>query len=518
MTTPWLNHARPVALATFGGIGAITSAAALTLHAWHGQPWQGLLMAVATAGFVLAVLGARSVPHRDAIAVMMLGLLGAVLALTWVFGLSRAFPLPDNALSVPVALDGLLLTASFITVLAIERGRQRTISRRLVDERQMREALETARREAQDANLAKSAFLANMSHELRTPLSAVSGLLDLAVQAHPMHELELAQRSTSHLIGLVSDILDLSKIESGDLELKPAPTDVAQLVQDVVELARMQAQPKGVKVKLELDLEGWSARLVDRLRLKQVLHHLVNNAVKFTEQGAVQVRVHASGEEVEFLVLDSGIGMAPDQIQRVMQAFHQVESSSARVAGGSGVGLTLAQNILERMGSRLQLDSEPGHGTRVAFVLHLRRTRLSNGPALTLPPTLLHAQTLRILVAEDNPLNQLIARRQLEAQGHEIGLASDGVEAVEAAFAGWDLILMDVQMPRLDGRDATRQIRALELEQRRSAVPIVALTANAMHGDEEACLAAGMDGFLPKPLDLDQLDRIMLQLAARRAA
>jgi CheY-like chemotaxis protein len=313
----------------------------------------------------------------------------------------------------------------------------------------------------------------------------------------------------------LDDILDLSKIEAGKLEIEPLQIDILAMAQDCIRTFRAQAQQKGLDLVLA-ETTGLPPVLVgDPVRLRQVIANLVGNAVKFTERGRIEVtaEVESIGKEeviARFCVADTGIGISKSKQAIIFEPFRQADQSTTRKSGGTGLGLTISARLVGLMGGRMWVESEEGNGSRfwfsARFGLPSCAECLSPRPA---PDAREHAgatRPLRILLAEDNPVNQKLATRLLERHGHSVRVAQHGIEAVAfAAEETFDLILMDVQMPAMDGYTATRRIREREGEGEAPHVPIVAMTACAMKGDREKCLDAGMDAYVPKPIDIDAL-------------
>ncbi|MFK7930480.1 MAG: ATP-binding protein [Myxococcota bacterium] len=380
-------------------------------------------------------------------------------------------------------------------------------------------SLRHASEQANAANEAKSAFLANMSHEIRTPLAAVISLTQLARTSEAQVErdeyLTLASQSAKHLLSVVNDVLDLSKIEAGQLSLETEPIDLAALITEVATMARVRCAEKGIQVKIQTDLGPNPWRELDPMRLKQVLLNLLGNSAKFTDSGAIGLRVYARDTRVVFEAWDTGIGMTEQQLLRVFEPFQQAEASTTRKYGGTGLGLTICRQILSLWSSKLEIDSTPGEGTRVQFALELPSAQPLAPVEVVARP---EADALRILIAEDNAVNQLIARRILEQQGHKIDVVDHGGLAVDIAHDGYDLVLMDLQMPVMDGLEATRRIRAKEKKHNIAPVPIIALTANAMRSDEERCAEVGMNGHLAKPLNPHLLQEVLRGLWLKKAS
>jgi PAS domain S-box-containing protein len=375
-------------------------------------------------------------------------------------------------------------------------------------------AKERARRAAERASAEKSDFLAFISHEIRTPMNGVMGtvslLLDTSLDAEQRAYAETARRCGETLLATVNEILDLSRIEAGRLVLEHIPFDLAQPVTEVLDLLGPAAAEKGLRLSASI-APTLPARVVgDPQRLRQVLLNLADNAVKFTSSGGVGIRVEPDEDpsRLRFAVADTGIGIAPEVQRRLFRSFTQGAADTARRFGGSGLGLMICKRLVGLMGGRIALESTPGKGTVFTFTIPLAPVAESGRPPATLLPAPAVAEARRagggalgrILLAEDGEANQLVAAAILRKAGYAVDLARDGEEAVGAARTNaYDLILMDVRMPRMDGFAATAAIRAMPGAAGR--VPIIAMTAAAMQGDRERCLAAGMDGHLAKPMD-----------------
>jgi len=406
------------------------------------------------------------------------------------------------------------------------------------DERkQAQEALQAAKEAAEAANLAKSQFLANTSHELRTPMNAIMGMTELALREELSPTLrdylQTAKQSADSLLELLNDVLDLSRIEAGGFQLELTPFDLRKTVEQVIATLGMRAAEKGLK--LACDLEQAPERVVgDPLRLRQVLMNLVANAIKFTSQGSVSVHVTVQAEDpqeivLQFAVADTGIGIAAEDQQRIFAPFTQSDASITRRYGGTGLGLTIAQRIVSFMGGRIWVESEREKGSIFRFTARLGRPAArqvepcpsavggaalgsqtdSARPAISAVP----ARLLRVLLAEDTPANQKLVTYVLRERGHYIEVAQDGLQALEAiGRQDFDAVLMDVQMPVMDGFLATRAIRDLA-DPKKARLPIIAMTAHALKGDAERCLAAGMDGYISKPIKGDELIALIERLA-----
>jgi two-component system, sensor histidine kinase and response regulator len=378
--------------------------------------------------------------------------------------------------------------------------------------------LSRARDKADEANRAKSVFLANMSHEIRTPMNAIIGLIQLMQRDNrdPLQRDRLARaaESTEHLMQVINDILDLSRIESGKLVLEQVDFSLLEVLACLRGLVEEQARAR--KLALEIDASQAPDELRgDPTRLTQALLNLVGNAVKFTHEGSVTLRVAAVQTQDERLrlrcdVIDTGIGIAQDAQQRIFEAFEQADGSTTRRFGGTGLGLAITRRLVEAMGGTLGVRSEPGQGSHFWFEVWLGRAGAAPVPASQPGDPAQDAAGLRrayrgarVLLAEDHPMNQLVALELLRSAGMSVDLAADGHQAVDlAGHNAYDLILMDMQMPRLDGLEATRAIRALPAH---GGTPILAMTANAFAEDRAACLDAGMNDHLPKPIDVGRL-------------
>ncbi|WP_051330020.1 ATP-binding protein [Niveispirillum irakense] len=393
------------------------------------------------------------------------------------------------------------------------------------------EALRQARMEAEKAAHAKSDFLATVSHELRTPLNAVIGFADLLLTAdlpeqERRHYIRLQAEAGRTLLAVINDVLDFSKIEAGRLELEELPADIVGLLQTCADLVRPMAAEKRLALSLDIapDLPPWL--MLDPTRLRQIVLNLLNNAVKFTERGHVRlsagIKMPAEGPALlRIAVEDSGIGVVPERLCTLFEPFHQADASTARRYGGTGLGLAICRRLLGLMGGEIGVDSVPGRGSLFWVEIPLRPAAPpAHAPEPPLPAVdqaVAQGRSLRILVAEDLPVNQLLVRAILERAGHMVVMVSDGDGAVAAVQTGdFDLVLMDVQMPGMDGLEATRCIRALPPPA--GHIPIVALTANALPAEVERCRQAGMNDHIAKPIEAAHLVAVLARWSQRLGA
>ena len=386
------------------------------------------------------------------------------------------------------------------------KGEARWIDGVIVDiseAKRLQQQLTQAKESAEAAVAAKGAFLANMSHEIRTPMNAILGftelLLDTTLGELQRKHLTTVRGSARSLLGLLNDILDTAKLEKGAVELEKLDFSLHAVCEQTFNSLRLGAQRKGLA--LQLDYPDAEPRFFkgDPLRIQQVLVNMVGNAIKFTETGAVTLAMRVEQSQVHLRVIDTGIGIAADRLDRIFDAFAQADASTTRRFGGTGLGTTISRQLVERMGGRITVESTPGLGSCFHIWLPLPAgdpvATTEEGAQMVLPP-------LRILVADDVAQNGELLQLMLGRDGHTIRLATNGLEALQAfSQQDFDVVLMDVHMPELDGLGATRRIRQFELSHSRPRTPVVALTASVLEEDRQAALAAGMDGFATKPIE-----------------
>ena len=377
----------------------------------------------------------------------------------------------------------------------------------LTPRRLMEQEMRAARDRAEAAAAARSSFLANMSHEIRTPMNAIIGFTELLISTPLSDEqrrhLYTVQQASRSLLGLLNDILDTAKLDRGAIELEDLDFSLRELCEQVCATQHLGAEAKGLQLLLDYPAQLAEFYRGDALRLQQVLTNLLGNAVKFTSQGQVCLHVQGEPGAIRLVVEDSGIGIAADRLEKIFEPFAQADASMSRRFGGTGLGTTISRQLVELMGGCLRVESTLGEGSRFIVELPLRAGKRLEPQVRQALPVLAE---LNILAADDVPQNLELLQLNLQRLGHQVTCVADGQAAVEAfANTSFDLILMDVQMPLVDGLEASRRIRALESASQRAAIPIIALTASVLDQDRQAALDAGMNGFATKPLDMAAL-------------
>ena len=464
---------------------------------------------IATAAFFMSLVG-------NSFVILSVFQLGALIAVSLL-----SPPVQSVPLAVLAAIFGLTMYRAAVefrdtTTRAVRHGMEADAASA---------SLKTAKEAAEAANAAKSQFLATMSHEIRTPMNGVLGALDLlrhsALDADQRRLVRTASSSGTSLMEILNDVLDHSKIEAGKLVLASEPVSIQAMARSVIALFRSNAEAKCIDLSLQCTAGPIDWVLTDSQRLKQVLLNLVGNAIKFTERGFVSLSIHHERSTPDsavfaFAVCDSGVGIPPEALDELFQPFHQVVGKANHRPGGTGLGLAISQRIINAMGSKIVVESQPALGSIFSFNLKFALDRTF------VPPVVVDSAmgglegdrplSGRVMVVEDNEVNRMIAREVLASLGLDVVEVMDGAEAIESlATRSVDLVLMDCQMPVMDGYEATKIIRALEAETRSPRIPIVALTADAFDDDAAKARSAGMDAHLAKPYTRDGLRELLMQ-------
>lgn len=404
----------------------------------------------------------------------------------------------------------LLAALMYVGHLAVAFRQHRAVSQILRRERE--HALER-QAHAEDANRAKSSFLAAMSHEIRTPMNGVIGMAEALEKSDlnpdQAHKLRIIRESGDLLLSILNDILDFSKVEAGRVEVEHAPLNLADIARQIESLHAFRAREKGLDFTVTVRDAQNALRVGDAHRIIQIMHNLVGNAVKFTHRGGVFVKIETGVDGADlcaFEIADTGIGMTPEQTAKIFDPFAQADSTTTRKYGGTGLGLSIADGLARSMNGAIRVTSQLGHGSRFVFTLPLPAAPAPASTAHVPPAAATALRPAKILAAEDNAVNRAVLHALLGPMGHLIDFAADGESALDAYSREiYDVVLMDISMPGMDGLETLERLRAIEATQARSRAPVVAVSAHAMREQVERYLAAGFDGYVTKPVTADKL-------------
>lgn len=471
-----------------------------------------VVMVICALGWALHKTSPQELSRETAVAAGLFGFTAVMLAslVAWRVGRALSKPVVVMARTMRRMAEGDLEVATPRTHTATELGDMAQALEAFRANARHRLEAEAARRAAEKTAQDRSEFLAVMSHEIRTPMNGVLGMAE-ALAHTPLTQtqgemLSVLTTSGGHLMNLLNDVLDLAKLESGRLQVENLPFALDPVVREAAALFRSEAEAKGLTLSIAIpaDAGRYSG---DAARLRQVLHNLLSNAVKFTDAGSITVAVDvASGQgepdTVRISVQDTGIGITPETQARLFEKFVQGDASTTRVYGGSGLGLAISRELARLLGGDVTVSSRPGEGSCFTLTVPLLRMQVAAEiQAPVAPPAPQASRPPRVLVAEDNAANRQVLGLMLEMIQAEVAFAFDGSELIDQwSASAWDVILMDVQMPVMDGLEATRRLRALGRAEGRPRTPVVAVTANAMPHHVQECLAAGMDGHVAKPV------------------
>ncbi|MGH8796628.1 MAG: ATP-binding protein, partial [Caldimonas sp.] len=510
---PSVTRATNVVVASLAVDGAIWGLSGIWCASWQSEATAGLLLGCLSSVAMLATFGLQVKLRATGafVAPLMLPMAAALALRGDMLGITGA----GGALLVLVQtiVTGYAsekrVTREFLSREQVARAlTERSAALRLASKTagELEEALDQVRRQS----AVKALFLGTMSHELRTPLHGILGLTEMVQRqiSDPklLHQLDLVRSSGNHLLELIGALLDVTRIDTERLALHPAPLDLRLELRNLADLYELRAGSKGIGFQAAIEIDDACWVRGDAARLRQILHNLLGNAIKFTRRGFVRLTVKRQAASFVFEITDTGPGISADDLPHIFEAFRQAGDSAARPADGTGLGLTIARELARAMGGDIAVGSAIGVGSRFVFSAPLETLAPAEIPSAagvpaSMPPRL--TKSLRILLVEDNDVNALIAQSHLDRLGVQTLRAHDGRQALEASIAAErpDLVLMDCRMPVMDGLEATREIRAAERRAGLRRVPIVALTATPSDEDRAECFAAGMDGFLTKPFD-----------------